>query len=566
MNFSRPKVVDAGIVLAASVVLVLFRLHAFALPLETDEANYAYIGARLLDGDRLYLEVWDHQPPGVFMLFAGAIAIFGDSPVVFRWLATAFSAASLALIFAILRRMSGRPAATLGAILFCMVSSDPGTGGEGANREIYMNTFILAAWWLALRGWANVCEIAPLIPNDRSLPHFFYGPCSPGQRFLFTFASGLALGIASLFKTNVAVYWVFLAVWIAVQAWIFDPTKRTRMMLTALAGFALGPVLVWDATLAYFAASNRTHEFVEAIFLVNLDYARDGGSFFSRFWTFFDPPRFEHIFDSAFPLWIGAAAALAWLLTTAIVRPSAAIVQVVALVLAGYIAVCLPGRFWPHYYYLLIPPAVIAVTLFIVALLHASAEIIPRRKRTAAVAVIASGLIVAVLLASEYKHYLSKDGLDITFYRYNTRDFWGKAQGENVARVISPGDSVFVYGNDAAIYYYSKRKSASRYTMITGLYPQIRGAAERQQNLITDLRESRPRIILVLLDLDPFPEWLSLLEEQYGPAIAWDTHDVTDEPIMFVFTRKDAPIEPIDWSWDRSEVMPKSDEKKGEKH
>ncbi len=556
MNLSRPKFADAGIVLAACVVLVLFRLHAFSLPLETDEANYAYIGARLLEGDQLYINVWDHQPPGVFKLFEGVIAIFGDSPLVFRYLATAFSIASLALIFAILRRISGRPAATLGAILFCVVSSDPGTGGEGANREIYMNTLILAAWWLALRGWANVCEIAPLIPKDKSQPHFFYGPCSPGQRFLCTFMAGLALGVASLFKTNVAAYWVFLAVWIAAQVWNFNLTKRAKPMLAAFVSYALGPVLVWGATLGYFVASNRLHEFVEAVFLVNLDYARADGSFFSRFWTFFDPPRFEHIFDSAFPLWIGAAAALAWLLNSAFFRPKAAIAQVVALVLAGYVAVCLPGRFWPHYYYLLIPPAVIAVSLFIVALLHASAEIIPHRKRTAAVAVIASGLIVAVLLFTEYKHYLLKNGLEITIDRYNTRDFWGRAQGENVARVTSPEDSVFVYGNDAAIYYYSKRKCASRYTMITGMHPGMRGANERRNTLMSELRAAPPRLILVVFDQEPFDEWKTFLRENYSEPVGWDYHDQTGKPIMFVLARKDAPIEPLDWNWDRSQVAP----------
>jgi 4-amino-4-deoxy-L-arabinose transferase-like glycosyltransferase len=557
MMVSRPKLIDAAIVLVACVVLVLFRLHAFSLPLETDEANYAYIGDRLLHGDKLYIDVWDHQPPGVFMLFAGAIQIFGDSPLVIRWLATAFSVATLVLIFAILRRISGRPAALLGAIIFAVVSSDPGTGGEGANREIYMNTFILAAWWLALRGWADVCEIAPLIPKDKSAPHFFYGPCSPGEQLLFTFLAGLALGVGSVFKINMAVYWVSLAAWVVVKAWTFNPAARFKSATIAFAAFAAGPFLIWSSTLGYFALTNRFNELIEAVFLVNLDYAGSAESFFTRFWAFFDPPRFEHIFDSAFPLWLGAAAALAWLLTTALVRPIAPIVQIAALVLAAYVAICLPGRFWPHYYYLLIPPAVIAVSLFMVALLHASAELLIRRKRTAAISVIASGLIVAVLLASEYKHYLSKDGLDITLPRYNTRDFWGKAQGENVARVTAPEDSIFVYGNDAAIYYYSKRKCASRYTMITGLHGAMRGAEKRQQTLLNELRINPPRLII---DIErKFDGWAEFLTENYVPVGA-DFHDLKpDAPIMVAFARKDAPIETIDWNWDRSQVAPKEE-------
>ena len=70
--------------LGAATILIAFRLHAFDLPLETDECNYAYIGAQLLDGDRIYVDVWDHQPFGVFVLFAGVMALFGDAPEVFR--------------------------------------------------------------------------------------------------------------------------------------------------------------------------------------------------------------------------------------------------------------------------------------------------------------------------------------------------------------------------------------------------------------------------------------------------------------------------------------------------
>ena len=136
----------------ALVVLILFRLHALGLPLETDECNYAYFGARLLAGDRLYVDLWDHQPPGVFVLFAGMIALFGDEPIVFRLMATAFSAVSLVLIFAMLRRWHGAMIATAGGLLFAVVSSDPGTAGEGCNREIYMNTFVLGAWLLATWG------------------------------------------------------------------------------------------------------------------------------------------------------------------------------------------------------------------------------------------------------------------------------------------------------------------------------------------------------------------------------------------------------------------------------
>ena len=180
----RGAIMWGGLALAL-VVLIAFRLHAFGLPLETDECNYAYFGARLLAGDRLYVDLWDHQPPGVFVLFAGIIAIFGDEPVVFRMMAMAFSSASLVLMFVMLRRWYGPMIAAAGALLFAVVSSDPGTAGEGCNREIYMNTFVLGAWLLAASGERD-------------------------SRWR-VFSAGLLLGVGSTIKTILAVHWVVLA-------------------------------------------------------------------------------------------------------------------------------------------------------------------------------------------------------------------------------------------------------------------------------------------------------------------------------------------------------------------
>jgi hypothetical protein len=88
---SRAWLRTYGVVLVAAGVLIAMRWHAFGLPLETDECNYAYIAQRLLAGDRLYVDVWDHQPFGVFAMLAGVIAVCGDAPIVFRLLAVGFS-------------------------------------------------------------------------------------------------------------------------------------------------------------------------------------------------------------------------------------------------------------------------------------------------------------------------------------------------------------------------------------------------------------------------------------------------------------------------------------------
>jgi hypothetical protein len=429
----------------------------------------------------------------------------------------------------------------VGTFLFAFVSSDPGTGGEGCNREIYMNTLILAAWYLAV--------------------------CAPMDRRAALLLTGTALGLASAIKTIVAIHWLGLVAWLLV----FPPRDRSvRQRVVDVLLLAVGPLALWLAAFGYFAATDRLEEFVDAVFLFNLGYSGTDAGFFARFLEFFTPKRHPFIFDSALGLWITGAVGTLWLLvrscsgadteqtdeqTGRISREHAA--AFAALVVASFVAVCLPGRFWPHYYYLLIPPFVLAaalLTLHLPGYLQGAIAGIRRSTVTAiqAVAIIA---VFGAVLATQYRDYLTQDSLGITIKRYNTRDFWGRGQGENVRGVTDPDDTIFVYSNDASIYYYSQRRCASRYTMITGLGAGMPGAERRRSVLIDELRADPPRLILIVLSEDPFPAWRAFLAEHYSEPIGWDFHDRRrNEAIMMVLCRKDSPVRAIDWNWDRSSI------------
>ena len=158
------------------------------------------------------------------------------------------------------------------------------------------------------------------------------------------------------------------------------------------------------------------------------------------------------------------------------------------------------------------------------------------------------------LVISEYRSYLSRSLFDITVNRYNSRDFWGRGQGLNVKKVTDPTDEIFVFGNDASIYYYSERRCASRYTMITGLGAEYSGVKRRRKILLEELERRLPRVILLLFDEEPFEEWRTFLQRYYTEPVGVDLNDRTRKPIMFVVARKDDPIDTIDWDWDRSFV------------
>ncbi len=543
--FSPFSMTEWVCLVVAGMVLVLMRLHAFDLPLENDECNYAYIAQRLLLGDHLYVDVWDHQPPGIFMLCAGVIALFGDAPEVFRWLTIVFSLASMVLIYLILRCMGGFASAIMGVFIFALVSSDPGTAGEGCNREIFMNTFILLGWYFALRSSTHAST----------------------KNKCWLMLAGISLAVASVIKTIVAVHWLMLTIWVAVRAFNRDTSdNRVRSVVSSVAWISAGPIAIWSITFLYFTASGRFDLFFDATFIFNLGYSEGGQGLFPRFINFFAPQQHPFIFDSALPLWMVGGVSFVWLGIQSIRKRNESHLCVFLFMLGSYFAICLPGRSWPHYYYLMIPPLVIASSMFIHWIVsfsrkhaHASAGTPPTKRtivsnRLVAWVVVISLLLPAAVFVTEYQNYLSQPLFGITVKRYNSRDFWGRGHGENIRRITDPEDSIFVFSNDASIYYYAQRRSASRYTMITGISDGMSGIEPRREILMQELSENKPRLIVVTFDHDPFPEWKSFLNEFYGEPIGWDFNDKTGEPIMMVLARKDQPVEPIDWDWDRRSV------------
>jgi len=515
------------------------RRHAFDVPLETDECNYIYIAQRLLAGDRLYIDVWDHQPFGIFTFFAGIISIFGHTPLVFRNLAVVASLCSLAFVFIIARRSGGLSVGLVAAICFALASSDPGTAGDGCNREIFMNPLILLSWYVA----GSVHR----------------------HRAGYIFLAGLSLGLASCLKTVVAIHWLLLAVWMAWDtARQLQPPRKNVAILRLLLWFSAGPTLLWLGTAGYFWLTHRLWEFVDAVFLFNMQYSQDSGSAFARFWQFFSPQGHPFIFDSALPLWLAAILATPWLIWASFSRRGKSATSLLApLLIAGYIAVCLPGRAWPHYYYLMIPALCITVPVSLSHLLGLirNAENMTLTRRWLSTVVPAT--LVIALLGTQYTSYISQPPFGITITRYFSRDFWGRAIGEKIKSVTDPDDSIFVYGNEAEMYYYANRKCASRYTMITGLRVGDPTAAHRRKKLIDDLNRNLPRIIVVLFDEKPFPEWSAFLKQHYSIAIGWDCNDRysarCDQPdpswvIMIVYQDPARPVKPIDWNWDRKQV------------
>src|SRR5262245_58655024 len=81
----------------------LLRIHAVGIPLDRDEGVFGYAGQRILEGGRLYLDVVDHKPPGVFYLYALALRLFSPTPEGVHWFLHAYNFLTLLGIWMLMR-------------------------------------------------------------------------------------------------------------------------------------------------------------------------------------------------------------------------------------------------------------------------------------------------------------------------------------------------------------------------------------------------------------------------------------------------------------------------------
>ena len=144
-------------------------------PLDCDEAAYAYIGHRTLDGDVLYRDLTENKPPLGYWIYTLAVACGGYNELAIRVMPIPFILATIALVWWIGQRLGGLGSACLAAGLFILLSTDPYLFGNGANLEHFINFFAIASLAFLILGW------------DRT------------QRWPL-FAAGVCLGAAALVK------------------------------------------------------------------------------------------------------------------------------------------------------------------------------------------------------------------------------------------------------------------------------------------------------------------------------------------------------------------------------
>ncbi|MGH0032476.1 MAG: hypothetical protein ACQGVC_22010 [Myxococcota bacterium] len=216
---------------------LLVRLTQFEYGL--DQGIYATVADVMREGGVPYRDAWDFKPPGIFLVYAAAKAMFGDTMAAVRWL-EALLWASLAVAFALHARR------LLGSVWPGLLGAALATSGHvwmGFWHTAQPESFgaVLVAWALA------ATTVDPHHP----------------RRFAADVAVAALYACAALLKPplggGILVSFVFA---------LRGGGSRRQTALAYAVGGALPPTL----TLLYFAATGALGEMAEALLVFAPEY------------------------------------------------------------------------------------------------------------------------------------------------------------------------------------------------------------------------------------------------------------------------------------------------------
>jgi hypothetical protein len=417
---------------AALFTAVAARWPSLKLLLDRDEGEFATLAWLWRTGQAVpYRDVLEQKPPLSLLPHAVAQALTSSparAVLALRWVSLLWVAATVlgvyALLLALARKGSlgrglkadgaqARAAAGLAAIAAALLYSGAGTQALAANTETWQSLPLLGALALALL------------------------PRSNGWRRWA--ACGFALGLATLFKQPLLAG-VLILPWAA---------QSGTLMLPLLATGA-GVGLAWALALAPFAWRGAALPLLNCTLAYNQAYVLEGQA-----------DAWRRALGLALHLApeLGPLAALAAFGLWRLWRDKARWGWLAAWAGLGVLTLGASGRYYPHYAIVLMGPLAALAGLGAAALWRLAAT---RSRRWGAGA--ALGVAVAAWAWAQAPLWRAGDAASRTYALYHVPSFCtAPLAAERLQALCAPGKRLFLWGDDAEIFFLSQRAPASRF-------------------------------------------------------------------------------------------------------
>lgn len=487
-SVDRASLVVIIAILSFVSLLVADRALMPAIPVNVDPASYAVVAHELLNGERLYQDIWDHKPPAPFIVYALAELAFGYTPQTLYTLNLVVCIALMLMMYALgSRSFGGRPAGLIAAGMWMLTCGSFGLEGRDPNTEILINASVAAALVLMLDE----------SPTGWTMPR--------------SIAIGFFLLLATMFKPVLVV----MAVLLSIAHIATSDNVRRAVRDTAIVGVT--GVIGWAVTFAYFGATGRGQIFYDSMVAYNRHYS---GGIVSNLIA---PIRgnAELMFDVIGPLAVFAA--IGFFVLAVFDKRRAAIS--IALVAGGWFAIASPGRFSVHYYQMWLPPLILTVAWAIGVMV--ARDIRALRFAGYGAAALLSITIILVQIG-EYRQVLAGEFKPVLPALQRS-----EATAHTIDEMLLPSETFFLWGNTPNMYLLAGRRPPTAVLFESHLEPNPLYATLRAR-VESDLDAAKPELLVVEHGRPPVPDWIA---DRFSPT---PIHD--DDSGYAIYTHRDGRI------------------------
>ncbi len=437
---------------AMAAVIGLSRLHTYHEPMERDITTYAVTAHEMVHGRQLYSQVWENKPPGIHLTYALAELVTGYGYAEIYLLGVAAAIATLIAVFVAARSLGGNACGLWAGAIWTVLSGDMILQANQPNTEVFINVCVI---------WAIIF----LLGARCGIPH------------LRAVLVGFLLALASVYKQVI----IPCAALLALAHVLFPPagSRRSRCLVQA-AVMAAAILLAWGVVVAVFGGGGKFSAFYEALVVFNQYRA---GDLNTSFWSAFTAKRLilpltaMVLLAGAMALWRGRISRRGWGLLA-------------AWWLGTFIAVALPGKFYPHYFQLWLPFLALAGGLAITGM-----KCLPLPHSRVA-SFMAGVVVLAALAGFEIPTYrLTPEQWSVNKYGHN---LFVESQklGRQLAGLLKSNESFFNWGAESGLYFDSgRRPPAGIFFNFPLKNPEM--AASSAARLLEDLKANPPELVVM---------------------------------------------------------------------
>ncbi len=457
---------NAGLLILPAICLLPLILTApfFTEPFEGDEGVYSTVAQGILKGDIPYRDLFDHKPPLIYLWYVLSFQVFGETIVAPRVMAALVWSLTTIVVYKQAALMFGRDMARVAALVFAVSSA-----------------FIL------LQANANT-EAFMLLPLTLSLYAMTRSIRSGGAGWLLAAGAfgALAVFTKQVAGLNLAAGTLILGAFFIKQYGFWPAVGR---VLTLCGGFAA--VLV--VGLIPFILLGAIDDFIYANWTYNRLYAAEEPLTLHRFAT--DAQGLRFFIVAAGPVVLVSGLGL---LSTIRDRVWDGLL-VGAWLVAGYAAILLSGRAFPHYYVSLLAGLSILAPTGIAALKAPGLS-----SRVFAGMVLVSTLLCLIVNVNVYLQPTPEAKHTVRFARTHP-EIQNRSPnlGAYIRSITGPDERIYNYGRESQVYFYADRLPATRFLYNRSFFldpPTIDEA-------VAELRETKPRVIVDSSTLRSEPAW-----------------------------------------------------------